>query len=875
MKFAFILFAFVFSLGTWAQDPCNRQNLLNLIDGYPTQFYSRAQANACLLLAKSGGVEHIKVENTRKNLWSFKDTMPKEGDENLTPKDKEELERKRFLKLDKKDFFISKTILGKYRVLDREEDGTKASSNDRFIPKVCVDPSPQICESKNPPQNFDADTCTCVDKEKLFCGDKNLTWDKKEKAKNKCDGDKMSWVDETCECTKETFCGEKKWSSSKKEKEVNKCLGEKKKNAGYIWDDITCSCEESKNYCGDKKWTLKQLKKEEKSCPKGQKWNPDTCACDGDETKFSCNGKVYDVTEKKSCEDKSTDKVTYSWIQEPECKCVKEKVTILCEGENVGKGKYDRKQQRCLDRMAKDDRWSWDEEKCDCIKEEETETDPLCDGKRMSQRKYDRKKNRCDERQGTWDKLTCKCDDPCYEIEEPIDVETETCTDMIPELGDVKADDLGAKICEKAIPETEKDAMKAACKEKVDAIYANSTDTEKLTPIEIEIDYTSQGQVLCDDKIVAIKSEKEINRSLPSNVPTTDPNAFTEVCPSTLKGDLNMFHPKKISCAKMEDVKAGHQEIVTAATEPFDKFFEQLEITPPISKEDMDNKLKDANFNLEVIGTANRSNNGTGITLDDLALKRKEEAERIIKYEMTKKLASMVKGGVYTVPSTLFTNTGGISQAVGPLNPAASYTSMMSVLKEPGSAALKTKCGTKKTTKELFDCSVDYFIDDECPTLAPALKVKFCDGDKEAQRTNLKSQTTVDFLADFKMFQIGVDMKTESRTPVIVDIGTIKVKCNAAITSEGVTEGTTTVTEMLKVTKPGFFRRLKKDCREERKDLNEKFGRKNVRKAANQRKNPNGIIMRQTTGTSDESGNVIIPTTVIEDNYPRPKGSKE
>jgi hypothetical protein len=38
---------------------------------------------------------------------------------------------------------------------------------------------------------------------------------------------------------------------------------------------------------------------------------------------------------------------------------------------------------------------------------------------------------------------------------------------------------------------------------------------------------------------------------------------------------------------------------------------------------------------------------------------------------------------------------------------------------------------------------------------------------------------------------------------------------------------------------------MKKDCREERKELNEKYGRRNVRKAANQRKNPNGIVTEE------------------------------
>ena len=81
MKFAFILLAFVFSFGAFAQDPCNKDNILNLIEGYKTQFYSRKQANDCLLKAKSGGVPNISVTNTKNNLWAFKDTTPKGKEE--------------------------------------------------------------------------------------------------------------------------------------------------------------------------------------------------------------------------------------------------------------------------------------------------------------------------------------------------------------------------------------------------------------------------------------------------------------------------------------------------------------------------------------------------------------------------------------------------------------------------------------------------------------------------------------------------------------------------------------------------------------------------------------------------------------------------
>ena len=86
-------------------------------------------------------------------------------------------------------------------------------------------------------------------------------------------------------------------------------------------------------------------------------------------------------------------------------------------------------------------------------------------------------------------------------------------------------------------------------------------------------------------------------------------------------------------------------------------------------------------------------------------------------------------------------------------------------------------------------------------------------------------------------------MSAETKNPIYADVGTIEVDCSADITTSETTQTETHVSQILKVTKPGFFRRMKKDCREERKELNEKYGRKNVRKAANQRKNPDGIVI--------------------------------
>ena len=174
---------------------------------------------------------------------------------------------------------------------------------------------------------------------------------------------------------------------------------------------------------------------------------------------------------------------------------------------------------------------------------------------------------------------------------------------------------------------------------------------------------------------------------------------------------------------------------------------------------------------------------------------------------------------------------------------------MHKVLAEAEAPAELKKCATGANgkpatdTKMMYACSVNFFVDKECPTLAEELHKKLCDGSSEELKIKLMAYDDVEDLEEYKMFQVGVGMSTETRTPVYDDVGTIKVKCSAGITTEDVSETTTTITEMLKVTKPGFFRRMKKDCREERKILNEKYGRKNVRKAANHRKNPGGIVI--------------------------------
>jgi hypothetical protein len=823
-----------------AQDPCNKSNVEKLLSGYPTEFYSRVQANDCLIKAKGNGIAGISVVPGKdKNSFGFVSDLGT-----------------RYLKLNKNDFFIGKTLLGKYKIVDKQEDQNKSMAKAKFIPKSC-ELSQKNCSAMTPPQNFNKDFCRCDPKETLYCGEKKWNLEKKSEAQSRCEAKgEFTWDEQSCECSEEKFCGDKKWSKKKKEKETESCLDKK----GSEWDDNSCSCTE-KLYCGDKKWVLAKLEKEESKCSEKENhiWNPDKCDCEIDSGKtVLCNGKPVDASkmkeEQKTCEEKSDSKTHYSWDEE-KCSCQKEKITLVCGGETIGQAKYESKKTKCLERQTKDDRYSWDEEKCDCLKEENSKTAPLCGEKRMSQRKIDRKKSHCEEIKGEWDEQNCKCKDPCYEAEESLITEEEVCNETVPKLGDVAVAEIAAKVCEKAIPDSEKEKIKAKCQEEVEANYNQSPDKSGLKTIAIKIQYTSSEKVLCGENIVSVKNNQDLDHALPANVPTTDPSAFVGDCLKggmKLNSTLNKYRPYgKITCDQIEKIKDANSDILKMANNSFDKFFSDLKIEGPVSAAEMDKILSTSNFNLQVIGTANRSNNGTGITLDALALKRKEEAERIIRAELMKKIQSKVVGGAYQVPNAekLFTYNG-LSQAVGPLNPAASSQSMHTVLSEPEAPAELKKCATKDgvkvtNTKVLFDCSVDYFVDKECPNLPQELQSKFCAGDKEILRSSLKAQKTADFLEDFKMFQVGVGMSAESKTPVYVDMGTIEVDCKADVTSEDVTETQTHITKMLKVTKPGFFRRLKKDCREERKELNAEYGKKNVRKAANHRKNPDGIVIEE------------------------------
>jgi len=313
-------------------------------------------------------------------------------------------------------------------------------------------------------------------------------------------------------------------------------------------------------------------------------------------------------------------------------------------------------------------------------------------------------------------------------------------------------------------------------------------------------------------------------------------------------GDLKQYRNYgKISCKQWDSIQEANKQILRIANETTVKFLNDLGITGKISSQEMNDLLSKSKITMNVIGTANRSNNGTGITLQALAKKRQEEAERVMKEEVTKKLKEFVTDPNYTVPNSenIFKKAG-FAQAIGPLNPSSSIKSMHSVLNEKDTPKELKECISEgqNNPKKTYDCSVNYFIDTECPNLPDALKPQFsqfCSQTKE----QLMAQKDSSFLEGFKMFQVGVSLSSEKSRPVYGEIGTIEVDCSAELGTEVIPGSETKITDYLKVTKPGFFRRLKKDCREERRKLNDEYGRKNVRKAANQRKNPDGIVIGQ------------------------------
>ena len=840
----YLMIAF-FSFASWGQsDPCDRLNVLHLLNGNSTEFYSRRQANDCLIKAAEGKVQGISYQDKGDGLIAFRDAQSTDP---LAV---------RYLKKDKRDFFISKNLLGQYKVKDNFQDGTKVRNKSVFVPKSC-ELSKKICEVEN--KNFNSDLCVCEDKETLYCGNKKWQFEKYNEQKTKCDSkEDSSWDDTSCECAEVKYCADKQWSKKKKEREADSCLGKK----GFDWDDKSCSCSE-KLYCDDKKWSLSKLEKETKQCESDEKykWNPITCSCDvNSKTSAMCNGKPYDLAkyqaEEKSCLAKNSSEnayVKYEW-DEKECRCEKEKMEHLCQnGESISQKKYDSKYARCAEKIERDDRYFWDEDKCDCDKKPREKVVALCGGKNWSQNKVDRKKQRCDKIDGKWDPLSCTCEDPCYEVEERREEETEACTDTELKLGDVAVAEVKAKVCEKAIPEADQKRIREQCQQAIDDQYKNSEHKESGQKIAAKISYSSNEQILCSENTVTVMKEDDIDQPLPANVPTTDLSKFKGDCTTKLgmglkEGELNKFRSYgKISCTQWENIKNANQKILDIANSTTDDFLKDLKIVGKISAAEMNKILSETKISLNVIGTANRSNNGTGISLDELAHKRQDEAERVMKEQILSNLKKYVDDPNYSVPNpeTTFVKAG-LAHAVGPLNPASSSSSMISVLNEKETPAELKKClGQGNNAKKLYDCSVDYFVDTECATIASVLQDRFCSGDKEALRASLKAKTTADFLEGFKMFQVGLSLTTAKKQPVYGQVGTIEVDCNAEIKSEEVAKTETTITNYLKVTKPGFFRRLKKDCREERKKLNEEYGRKNVRRAANERKNPTGIVIEE------------------------------
>lgn len=843
--FFFALFLSFISKGE--ANPCNKKNLYLLLSNHgdgKSEFYSRKQANDCLVLAKEGKVSGISVKKENDGYHKFEiEGGPIDGEPYV-----------RYLKQNKNDFFLSNRLLGGFKYKDKHKSGNRTSSVAKFEVKSCELTSNQ-CELQN--KNFNKDYCQCEDKEKLYCGDKNWRFEKYNSKKEECNkDDEKSWDDETCDCSSVKYCGEKNWSKNKKEREAEKCSDKE----GHTWNEESCSCTE-KRYCGEKDWSFSKYEKESNNCEKDPKytWDPASCSCEIDsKTTHMCNGKPYDLTkynsEKNACEAKNNqshpDK-KFEWDEE-KCTCEKEKIERMCgDGESISLKKYERQKNRCLEKMENDDRYSWDQDTCDCLKKKKDKNKNSCGGKGWSQNKIDRKKNHCDSINGKWNAEDCSCDDPCYDVETRSEVEEIPCEDVMPKLGEVSVGDIQAKVCEKAIPEADQKRIKEQCQKEIETIQKSSIDNSPSQKFALKIKYTSKEQILCKENSITVKHLDQLEHPLPANVPTTDLSKFEGDCSKGMglkDGDLKKYRNYgKISCAQWDSIQEANKEILKIANETTEKFLKDIGITGKVSAQQMNDLLSKSKITMNVIGTANRSNNGTGITLQALASKRQEEAERVMKEQITKKLKEFVTDANYAIPNseTIFKKEG-FAQAIGPLNPSSSLKSMHSVLNEPETPPELKKCLSEgqNDTKKTYNCSVDYFIDTECPNLPDALKPQFsqfCSQTKE----QLKAQKDSSFLEDFKMFQVGVSLSSEKKQPVYGEIGTIEVDCSAELGTEVIPGSETKITDYLKVTKPGFFRRLKKDCREERRKLNDDYGRKNVRKAANQHKNPNGIVIGQ------------------------------
>lgn len=642
-------------------------------------------------------------------------------------------------------------------------------------------------------------------------------------------------------------------------------------------------------FCEEKKWTLEQLEKAEKKCKdkfETHTWNTLTCECDPDGSKVKpCpNGKQMTDDEKLAAKEKcerpnqkenAAKKFEYLW---EECRCEDTPLLHHC-GPNfgeVGVREYARKKKTCDFLIKLDPRREWREATCDCPPVPREKPKPEYCGKIKLKHPghKDELRNKClkkyDEA-SAWNDSDCTCTDPCYEYIPQKDNRREECDVTVVNLKGEWVAEVTGKVCDqpydnqRVLDSLKADAL-AKCKGVVMEEIKKFEAGQSTQPLNktYSTTYTHPTGVVCSTSSVSVGSRASVGEFFPDNVPTFDLDKFSGSCEQgyTLKDPLlgayrihdGKTTQDKLSCQDGSDndyrnIEKGNAELKTQAKKLVDDYMAQLGLSKPVSKEKLEEALKDAKINLNVMGTANRNNNNTAKTLQELSDRRKEEAERLMTEEIKRQFGSYLGDGEgpFPIKDETFVKKG-ISRPVGPLSPQYPYPVSYSEVCEEGDPLLASCCkahldpfeGTK-----LYQCSVRQFFDVECPQLqnsAPELHGKVCHdavnrkakylkamkGGFNADGTAIVDSDVVEDFNNLKLFDVTSSIEASDKKTVKVDQPTVNVSCNGELGTEQKKEFKNIPIYNLELKKPGFLRRLKPGCRDEkkklRKEIDQDFG---------------------------------------------------
>ena len=203
--------------------------------------------------------------------------------------------------------------------------------------------------------------------------------------------------------------------------------------------------------------------------------------------------------------------------------------------------------------------------------------------------------------------------------------------------------------------------------------------------------------------------------------------------------------------------------------------------------------------------------------------------------------------GAYPISDDVFVKKG-VSKPVGPLSPEYPYSGSYGEVCDEKGELLKDCCAKYRDPfkgTELYKCSVNQFFDTECPALLvsnPDLHSRVCSNAQERKTKYLNAmkggffedgRAKVDptVLEDFnalKLFDVSISIEAPDKKVEENDNPTLSVTCNGKVGPETKTVVNDIPIYNLELKKPGILRRLKKDCRDEkkliRKDVDSQFG---------------------------------------------------